>query len=273
MSNKMVLNIAHRGARSVAPENTLFAAQKAYELGAHMWETDVCVSKDGELIIFHNDSLTLTSDAESRFPNRHPWTYTSFTLEEIKQLDAGSWYVNTDPHGQIAAGNIPQNDLDSFAGLKIPSVKEAIQLTQELNWKVNLEMKIQPEPMKNFPMVDRLLSEIERLKFPKDQFVISSFNHEWLREVQIRKPDFQIEALVGYPEVDNINWRNFEFESYNVNRKLTTPAEIEDVTKRGYDIGLFNIDSKEDFIQFINAGATRIITDYPQIMTAMGYHR
>jgi len=269
----MVLNIAHRGARSVAPENTLLAAQKAYDFGAHLWETDVSVSKDGELIIFHNDSLTLTTDAESRFPDRSPWTFTSFTLKEIKCLDAGSWFVNTDPHHQIAAGNISQNDLNSFAGLKVPTVTEAIQLTQNLNWKVNLEMKIQPEVMKNFPMVDQLLSEIERLHFSKDQFVISSYNHDWLKEVQAKKPEYQIQALVGYPEVDAINWRNFEFKSYNVNRKLTTPEEIRAVANKGYGIGLYNIDTKEDFVQFIDAGATRIITDYPQIMTEMGYHR
>ena len=234
----MVLNVAHRGARSVAPENTLLAAQKAYDLGAHMWETDIGVSKDGELIIFHNDSLILTTDAESRFPDRSPWTFTSFTLEEIKSLDAGSWYVNTDPHGEIAAGNISQKDLDSFIGLKVPTVTEAIELTQKLNWKVNLELKIQPEAMKNFPMVDHILVEIERLHFPKDQFVISSFNHAWLKEVQKKKPEYQIEALVGYPEleVDAIKWRDFEFKSYNVNRKLTTPEEIRDVTNKGYEI-------------------------------------
>ena len=270
---KMVLNIAHRGARSVAPENTLVAAQKAYDLGAHMLETDVGVSKDGELIIFHNDSLIKTTDAEHRFPDRSPWTFTSFTLEEIKSLDAGSWFVNTDPHQEIAAGNISQNDLNRFVGLKVPTVTETIQLIQKLNWKVNLELKIQPEAMKNFPVVDHLLDEIERLQFSKDQFLISSFNHDWLREIQKKKPEYQIEALVGYPEVDAINWRNFEFESYNVNRNLTTPEEIRAVINKGYKIGMFNIDSQEDFIQFIEAGAIRIITDYPQIMTEMGYHR
>jgi glycerophosphoryl diester phosphodiesterase len=60
----LIFNIAHRGARSVAPENTLIAAQKAYELGAHMWETDISASKDGELILFHNDSLIQTTDAK-----------------------------------------------------------------------------------------------------------------------------------------------------------------------------------------------------------------
>ena len=82
---KMVLNIAHRGARSIAPENTLTAAQKAYDQGANMWETDIRVTKDGELILIHDYSLSLTTDAESRFPDRYPWTLNSFSLDEIKR--------------------------------------------------------------------------------------------------------------------------------------------------------------------------------------------
>ncbi|WP_353763502.1 glycerophosphodiester phosphodiesterase family protein, partial [Oceanithermus sp.] len=54
------LVIAHRGARSLAPENTLAAAQKGLEVGADLWETDVGVTADGVLILFHDDSLKRT---------------------------------------------------------------------------------------------------------------------------------------------------------------------------------------------------------------------
>jgi glycerophosphoryl diester phosphodiesterase len=194
-------------------------------------------------------------------------------LDEIRRLDAGSWFVNTDPHQQIAAGNISKKELDNYNGLKVPTLAEAIELTKKLSWQVNLELKIQPGDMKNFPLVDRLLDEIERLQFSNAQFVVSSFNHEWLKEIQKKKPGYRVEALVGYPITDTLNWKNFEFECYNVNRNLTNPSEIMEITNKGYKIGLFNIDTKADFNQFIDAGATSIITDYPQIMTALGYHR
>jgi glycerophosphoryl diester phosphodiesterase len=269
----MILNIAHRGARSIAPENTLAAAQKAYDQGAHMWETDIGVTKDEKLILFHNDSLALTTDAESRFPNRDPWTFTSFTLDEIRSLDAGSWYVRTDPHRQILAGNIPQTDLDSYCGVKVPTLNEALELTQKLNWKINLELKVLPDEMKHFPVLDRVLGELDRMEFSADQFVISSFNHDWLREISKQRPEYRVEALIGYPEVKPINWGNFEFATYNVNRKVTTPEEIKKVSQKGIKINLYNINDKNDMIQFIEAGATGIITDYPQIMTEMGYCR
>ncbi|MBT8356397.1 MAG: glycerophosphodiester phosphodiesterase, partial [Deltaproteobacteria bacterium] len=144
----MVLNIAHRGARSVAPENTLTAAQKAYDLGAHMWETDICVTQDEKLILFHDNSLARTTDAKGRFPDRYPWTLNSFSMDEIRSLDAGSWFAKTDPHQQIRAGNISQSDLDNYCGIKVPTLTEAIELTQKLNWKINLELKILPDDMK-----------------------------------------------------------------------------------------------------------------------------
>ena len=110
----MVLNIAHAGARSLAPENTLAAARKALEVGADLWETDVAVTSDGELILFHDDSLARTTNAPVRFPDRSPWTFTTFTLAEIRSLDAGSWFVETDPFGQIAAGRSDHSRTDGL---------------------------------------------------------------------------------------------------------------------------------------------------------------
>ncbi|MEM5790386.1 MAG: glycerophosphodiester phosphodiesterase family protein, partial [Syntrophobacteraceae bacterium] len=68
-----LLNIAHRGARSLAPENTLAAARKALMLGAHMWELDVRLSRDGHLVVIHDATLDRTSNAAELFPDRAPW--------------------------------------------------------------------------------------------------------------------------------------------------------------------------------------------------------
>ncbi len=266
----MILNIAHRGARSIAPENTLTAAQKAYDLGAHMWETDIRVTKDEKLILFHDDSLARTTDAESRFPDRHSWTFTSFTFDEIRSLDAGSWFVKTDPHQQILAGNISQTDLDSYCGVKVPTLTEALELTQKLNWKINLELKILPDEMKHFPVLDHLFAKLEQMEFSIDQFVISSFDHDFLRKIRKRRPEYKVQALIGSPEIKPLNRGDFEFATYNVNRKLTTPEEIKEVIQKGICINLYNINDKNDMIEFIEAGVSGIITDYPQIMTEMG---
>jgi glycerophosphoryl diester phosphodiesterase len=107
LTNTGVLCIAHRGAASLAPENTLAAAHKALALGAGMWELDVSVTADGELVVLHGDSLARTTNVQAFFPQRSPWQISTFTLAEVRKLDAGSWFVDIDPFGTIAGGCHP----------------------------------------------------------------------------------------------------------------------------------------------------------------------
>ena len=75
--------IAHRGASAYAPENTMAAFKKAAEIGAPEVETDVRFTKDGKLLLFHDQTLDRTTNG-SGLPS-------DFTLEELRRLDAGSW--------------------------------------------------------------------------------------------------------------------------------------------------------------------------------------
>ncbi len=74
------LNIAHRGARSLAPENTLAAARLGLEIGADLWELDVAATSDEQLVVLHDDTLERTSNAQQVFPGRAPWTVSTFSL-------------------------------------------------------------------------------------------------------------------------------------------------------------------------------------------------
>lgn len=84
--------IAHRGASAYAPENTLDAVGDAASLGILWVENDVQRTKDGELVVIHDDSLRRTTDAEEVFPGCAPWKVKDFTAAEIARLDAGSWF-------------------------------------------------------------------------------------------------------------------------------------------------------------------------------------
>ena len=76
--------IAHRGAKSFAPENTLIAFQKAKDMGVCFIELDVRLSNDDSLMIIHDEFLNRTTNGEGSI---HDWTY-----EELRTLDAGSWF-------------------------------------------------------------------------------------------------------------------------------------------------------------------------------------
>ena len=117
-------------ARSLAPENTLAAARKALEIGADLWELDVAMTADGELFVVHDDTLERTSNVREVFPDRKPFSNYLFTLEEVKRLDFGSWFVSTDPFKQIAAGNVSAAEQESYRGEKAPTLREALAFTR-----------------------------------------------------------------------------------------------------------------------------------------------
>ena len=115
--------VAHRGASAYAPEHTLEAYRLAIKQGADFVEQDLAVTKDGVLVCIHDLTLDRTTNVEEVFPDRFSehtsgtiparrWLVADFTLAEIKQLDAGSWF---DPR---------------FAGARIPTFQEAIDLVQ-----------------------------------------------------------------------------------------------------------------------------------------------
>ena len=97
--------IAHRGASAYAPEHTLAAYQLALEQGADFIEPDLQITKDGQLIVLHDVTLERTTNVREIFPERfrehqegdslvRRWHASDFTLEEIKLLDAGSWFAS-----------------------------------------------------------------------------------------------------------------------------------------------------------------------------------
>jgi glycerophosphoryl diester phosphodiesterase len=117
------LNVAHRGASAYAPEHTLAAYRLALEQGADFVEQDLAVTKDGVLICLHDPTLERTTNVEQLFPDRatsvtwegktrRSWLANDFTLAEIKQLDAGSWFDRR------------------FAGERVPTFDEAVALVK-----------------------------------------------------------------------------------------------------------------------------------------------
>lgn len=92
--------VAHRGASAYAPEHTRAAYELAIAQGADYVEQDLGVTKDHVLVCLHDDSLERTTNVEEVFPGRfvesaagvRRWMVADFTLAEIKQLDAGSWF-------------------------------------------------------------------------------------------------------------------------------------------------------------------------------------
>lgn len=138
ITGERIICAAHRGDRAHYPENTLPAFQAAIELGCDMIETDIHMTKDGNLIILHDHSVKRTTNGDG---------YTSeMTLKEIKALDAGSWF---DP---------------KFCGVKVPTAEEFIESLRATDILVNWELKDYPSEVGDefaFKTADKLIALLE----------------------------------------------------------------------------------------------------------------
>jgi glycerophosphoryl diester phosphodiesterase len=187
------INIAHRGASSYAPEHTMPAYTLAMEQGADYVEQDLAVTKDGVLVCIHDLTLERTTNVEEVFPDRFArdpsvpagtkrWYVHDFTLEEIKRLDAGSWFDAT------------------FAGARIPTFQEAIDLVRG---KAGLYPELKdPEFYRGRGVQpEKLLAEIIRanrlVADPKTPVIVQSFDDTTLKRLAKDLPEVPRVFLVA----------------------------------------------------------------------------
>ncbi len=260
----MLTNIAHRGARSLAPENTLLAAQMAYDIGADLWETDVAVTTDKHLILMHDDTLLRTTNVDQCFPRQKNRRVDQFTLDQIQLLDAGSWFLEQDPFGQIAANKLSPAQLNSCRENKIPLLKDALELTKALDWRINLELKPLSGRLKTFDMVSMVLALIDQIEMSMEQVIISSFYHPWLREIRSRRPGLPIQALIGDSLSSPMNWGSFEFDTYNANHQLIDESQIRIAHQKGRKVNIYTVNTIDQMRRYNQLGIAGLFTDFPQ---------
>lgn len=153
---------AHRGWRTKYPENTMPAFRAAMELGVDQVETDIRITKDGELVLIHDAKVDRTTNGEG--------LVIDYTYEELQKLDAGSWKG------------------EEFTGYRIPTLREFMDLAKEYPMMtVDLELKEYPTPGHEeiaYSVCDRVLAMVEEYGFA-DRCVINTFSgklHEYIRE-------------------------------------------------------------------------------------------
>ncbi|GHB30216.1 hydrolase [Streptomyces viridiviolaceus] len=186
-SAEQPLVIAHRGASAYAPENTLAAVDKAAELGIRWVENDVQRTKDGELVVLHDDSLRRTTDVEEVYPDRAPWKVKDFTAAEIARLDAGSWFGS------------------AYAGARVPTLEQYVRRVDHHHQKLLLEIKnpqlypgIERETLKvlaNEGWLDR--------RHVAGRLVVQSFSADSVRTVHELKPAVKT-GFLGTPAVSDL---------------------------------------------------------------------
>ena len=198
------LVLAHRGDSFHAPENTLEAALLAWEAGADAWELDVQLTRDGVAVVCHDESLSRTTNVADRFRD-DPRSLSGFRIadfewREIASLDAGSWFVSTAAGDRSAAAFRTLQNLEESRKIfyhsgevRIPTLIDALALTAQRDWLVNIEIKSFPA---NPPgIVEGVLDAIMQTG-TASRVLLSSFDHREIARIPSLVPPARRDLLV-----------------------------------------------------------------------------
>lgn len=181
------VTVAHRGASGYAPENTLAAADRAAALDIDWVETDVQRTRDGVLVLMHDESLERTTNARRLFPDRAPWRVADFTSKEVARLDAGSWFGS------------------DFAGERVPTLGRFLDRLTRNGQKLLLELK---NPGL-YPGIEReVLGELgdrgwlDRSGL-RSRLVVQSFDADSVRTVHQQEPAVKT-GFLGSPDTSEL---------------------------------------------------------------------
>lgn len=232
--------IGHRGAKAYAPENTLASIHVAADLGIEWVEVDVKLTKDSIAVIFHDEELERCTGANGLVKD--------FTLEEIRELDAGSWYG------------------ESFIGEKIPTLEELLNTVLERGMGVNLEIK--PCPGREVETAEVMLDVATRI-WPDDQPppLVSSFQHVSLETALDMMPEWPRGFLM---DEHAKNWKEIadyvKAATININGNKITRDELEEYMEYGKPILAYTINKPDKARELLRWGVDSFFADNPDVI-------
>lgn len=240
--------IGHKGAAGYAPENTLASLQVALDMKVDMIEIDVHMTKDGEVVVFHDEDVSRTTDGSGKIHE--------MTLEEVKKLDAGSWFS------------------PKFAGERVPTLREAINLVHgSADILIDIKSKGH-EFYDNF--AEKIVDIIDEKQDNKEWCIVQSYEQEYLEHAYSRDSTIKMKKLMmGEDEsmllsfylnsksfMTNRNKHHF-FETINPHYTTLSQRRIFRLHARGYNVHTYVVNEPEDMIKMLNMAVDGIITDYP----------
>ncbi|MFE8695823.1 glycerophosphodiester phosphodiesterase [Cytobacillus sp. FJAT-53684] len=228
-------SIAHRGASLYAPENTIASFQKAIDLGFDYIELDVRVSKDGHLVVIHDADVRRTTNGEGYIGD--------LTIQEIKMLDAGSWFS------------------PEFSNEKVPLLEEIL-----LQFGGKIGLLIEMKSPENQPEMTELLSSILKsyieIGLKPSSLKVQSFNTNEMEKFHTITPNISTGLLLNEP-LDLFHLDSYRsFASFlSIHHQLLTQPFIRYAKKYGFEIFSWTIKDAYVLQAMQRLGVHGIISD------------
>lgn len=253
------LVIAHRGASAYLPENTVEAFSLAEKLDAPYIELDIHLTKDGKIVVMHDDDVSSTTEANGEI--------SSFTLAELKQLSADGQHAGT-----IATSG-PE---EAFA---VPTLEEVFQqFGDEMNFVVELK-----DP-KKYPGIEeklvRLLKEYQFIGFDdkgRPKVVVHSFDGKGLKRVHQLEPSIPLMQLISFEEDEEAELSEKEVKNLKkyaagvgISYEALTPPFVNEMHRRGLAVYAYTVNEAETALKMKSMGVNGIHTDHPDLLKGIG---
>ncbi len=235
--------ISHRGANKIAPQNTLPAFQKAFEIGIDGIETDVHLTSDGIPVICHNYEIDKTSNGRG--------TITDMSFEVIRQFDFGSYFSH------------------DFEGTKAPSLDEFLALCENKEFEI-MNIEIKPSLQHDVSIVKKTIDAVKEHGL-FDKLLISSFSSQML--VQAKKIDRACRTAYLYSPDKKESYRMM-FRAGDFAREIGAEAlhpqiyyvnknYVDDAHSKGIKVNVWTVNKEKDIIRLAKLGVDGLITDTP----------
>ncbi|OFI48624.1 glycerophosphoryl diester phosphodiesterase [Floricoccus tropicus] len=243
-ANKTIF--AHRGLPLLAPENTLAGFNLMQDYNIEWFETDVTSTRDGKLVIIHDDFLERTTSSAGEVSR------TDYDL--MKDTDTGSWFS------------------PEFEGQKLPTIDDLVEFVNKTKLNLNLELKGITGPHGNDLANDLVIQLKEKLSQidPSVKILISSFNSILLAKMHNIAPEYEYAILFEqhtlYPDwqliADACGATTVHLENDRLTREM-----IDEIQKRGYKINVWTVNEADRANELFNWGVDGIFTDRADYFT------
>ena len=227
---------AHRGACGYAPENTMPAFKLALDMEADGIELDVHFSKDGKIVVCHDEKIDRTSNGQGKI--------TDYTYEELLAFDFGIKFA------------------PEFKGTKIPLLSEVYELFAPTGKVVNVEIKSID------PAIPAALVAVEKECGMEGRVIYSSFDHEQIARILAVDPEAFIAPLYSFNMVKAWDYvANIPAKASHpkMNQVDLYPEYVEEMHKRGIRVHAWTVNTAEDVKHLADAGVDAVITNYPDV--------
>ncbi len=254
-SAKRPLVIAHQGGDGIRPGDTMVAFDHAVQIGADVLEMDAHITKDGKIVLMHDEKVDRTTDGTGLIED--------MTLEQLKQLDAAYKWSNDDGKTFPYRGQ----------GIQVPTLEELFQKYPQMRYVIEIKLTQNP--------IDKPLCDLIRKNKMQDKVVIASFHDEAMQRFRTTCPEVATSASRGEvtkfvllgkiflsgliaPKYESIQPPYDPSESLNI--PIMTKRFIREAHAKNLAVEPWTVDDPALMKKYIEWGVDGIMTDRPDLM-------